>query len=161
MADTRTLRLSLARRRDASAIARLSRELIEVGLPPAWTAERVLRRILDREAVALVARRGDGVIAGFAIMRFGDTVAHLDLLAVDARFQRRGVGHSLLKWLEASARTAGTFDVRLELRADNPQALQFYMRSGFKVVGRVASYYRRQGSSLDAIRMQRDLRIAP
>jgi predicted N-acetyltransferase YhbS len=93
-------------------------------------------------------------------MHFGDEIAHLNLLAVDSQFQRRGLGRQLLAWLEESAMTAGTFTVCLEVRARNPVALLFYRRLGFTESGRVPRYY---SGREDALRMTKTLRhpLAP
>ena len=48
---------------------------------------------LDADSVVLTARHGP-VVAGFAIMRYGDERAHLNLLAVDPEHRRRGIGHA-------------------------------------------------------------------
>jgi len=94
-------------------------------------------------------------IAGFAIMRYGQDVAHLNLLAVDPAHRRRGVGRALLGWLEESARTAGTFVIGLELRAGNELARTFYRALGYRELGQIPGYY--QGIE-SAIRMARDVR---
>jgi ribosomal protein S18 acetylase RimI-like enzyme len=92
MANLELLRFELASERDAASIAALSREAIEMGLQPAWVPARVLRRVRDAESTVLVARTELGSMAGFAIMRFGEDAAHLDLLAVTAHWRRRGLG---------------------------------------------------------------------
>jgi ribosomal-protein-alanine N-acetyltransferase len=89
-------------------------------------------------------------------MVYGDSRAHLNLLGVEPRFQRRGIGARLLRWLERSALEAGTFDITLEVRAANHAAQSFYLARGYEAVGRIERYY--QGVE-DAIRMRRDLRV--
>ncbi len=90
--------------------------------------------------MVLIASR-DGVIAGFAIMRFGDAQAHLFLLAVQPEFRRTGIGKSMMRWLEKSCRTAGIQQVRLEVRASNRGARLFYWQLGYRFLGQVAGYY--------------------
>ena len=152
-------RFELASPRDAAAIAGLSRRLIEVGLPPAWPAERVLCHIKRTDSVVLTAR-GHGLeaapLAGFAIMQFGDTHAHLNLLAVDSDYQRRGLGRQLMHWLHESALVAGTWVLGLELRATNAGAQRFYQSLGYQPGGVIRGYY--QGIE-DALRMSCDLRV--
>ena len=152
-------RFELASPRDAAAIAGLSRRLIEVGLPPAWPAERVLCHIKRTDSVVLTAR-GQGCeaapLAGFAIMQFGDTHAHLNLLAVDSDYQRRGLGRQLMHWLHESAVVAGTWVLGLELRATNGGAQRFYESLGYRPGGVIRGYY--QGIE-DALRMSCDLRV--
>ena len=73
--------LGLARAADAREIAEMSRDLIENGLTWSWTPTRVQHFISGAESSVVVARR-ERQVAAFAIMHFGDEVAHLNLLAV-------------------------------------------------------------------------------
>jgi ribosomal-protein-alanine N-acetyltransferase len=145
----------LARDSDAPLIAEMSGRLVESGLVPSWPAERVLRHVRHADSVVLTAKH-DRALQGFAIMQFGDATAHLNLLAVEAGRQRRGIGRGLVTWLEESARVAGTFLVQLELRATNAGARAFYESLGYRETGRVPGYYQRLE---DAVRMARDLRV--
>ncbi len=147
--------LRLAQPRDATTIAHMSKRLIEVGLPWSWTPERVAMHIRHRESVVLTARAG-GELAGFAIMQFSDTTAHLDLLAVDPTYERLGIGRRLVEWLEETAVTAGTFVIALEVRAANVGARWFYGRLGYREVRCIAGYYCRVEN---AVQMVRDLRV--
>jgi ribosomal protein S18 acetylase RimI-like enzyme len=148
-------RFELARVADAAQLAGMSARLVEAGLVPAWGRERVRSHVLHAESVVLVARH-EAAIAGFAIMRYADTEAHLNLLAVDPAHRRRGVGRRLVRWLEETALTAGTFVIGLELREGNAEARAFYAALGYRELARVCGYY--QGVET-AIRMQRDLRV--
>jgi ribosomal-protein-alanine N-acetyltransferase len=145
--------LSLARRPDALEIAEMSRDLIEHGLPWSWTPARVRRAILGRDCCVLIARR-ELRISGFAIMHFGDEVAHLNLLAVRAEHRRQGLGRQLIVWLSASAVAAGIFRIDLELRETNFGARAFYQSLGFQSLDVVRGYY--QGRE-PALRMSRRL----
>ncbi len=153
--DTVDHRLELARLADAPVISAMSSRLIEAGLTPSWPPERVARHIRGEESIVLTAKRSAGLL-GFAIMQFGDSTAHLNLLAVDSYSQRRGLGRALLSWLEESAVVAGTFLIQLELRASNSIARAFYQARGYRETGRVAGYYQRLE---DAIQMERDLSV--
>jgi len=141
---------------DARHLAMLSQQHVEVGLRPAWTAPRITWHMRHPESIVLAARCRSA-IAGFAIMRYGDDVAHLNLLAVDPAHRRRGVGRQIITWLEETALAAGTFIIGLELRATNEPALAFYASLGYQELGRVAGYY--QGVE-QAIRMARDVRTS-
>jgi len=147
-------RLELARSTDAALLARMSHEWVEAGLKTSWDATRVGWHIRHAESVVLVARSG-AAIAGFAIMRYNDDNAHLNLLAVAPGHRRRGLARRLLAWLEETALTAGTFTIGLELRAGNAGARAFYAALGYREIGSVAGYY--QGVE-SAIRMVRDVR---
>jgi ribosomal-protein-alanine N-acetyltransferase len=147
-------RLEPARVTDAALLAVMSQRFVESGLVPAWSAARIRWHTRHPESVVLTARIHVTPI-GFAIMRYGEDVAHLNLLAVDPAHRRRGVGRSMLRWLEESALTAGTFIIGLELRARNEAARAFYRALGYRELGEIPGYY--QGVE-SALRMVRDVR---
>ena len=82
--------LEPARLADATRLAAMSHEYVEMGLKPAWSSSRITWHIRHPESIVLTARAGD-LVGGFAIMRYADDVAHLNLLAVDPGYRRRGV----------------------------------------------------------------------
>jgi ribosomal-protein-alanine N-acetyltransferase len=147
-------RLEPARVADAALLAAMAREFVEAGLRPAWGAARISWHVRHPQSMVLTARSGPAPV-GFAIMRYDDEVAHLNLLAVDPAHRRRGVARRLVTWLEDSALTAGTFIIGLELRAGNAAARAFYAALGYRELGSVPGYY--QGVET-AIRMVRDVR---
>ena len=129
-----------ARPEDARAMAAMSRDLIEAGLPWRYSPKRIASLMSDRETVTLAARDAAG-LQGFAIMQFGDERAHLVLLCVRPANQRRGIGRKLVEWLLQTARVAGMASIHLELRADNEAAQGFYQRLGFAPTLVVPGYY--------------------
>ncbi|MEK7875509.1 MAG: GNAT family N-acetyltransferase [Pseudomonadota bacterium] len=140
---------------DAYAIALMSRELIEAGLSGwSWDPGRVARAIRARDTVVLVTPAQNPLV-GFAIMNFGDTSAHLSLLAVKPSHQRCGIGGRMMNWLEESALVAGITTINLELRTNNSAARDFYRALGFMETACVPGYY--QGVET-ALRMSRDIR---
>jgi [ribosomal protein S18]-alanine N-acetyltransferase len=147
-------RIELARYGDCALLAAMARELIESGLKPAWGAARIGRHVHHPDCVVLTARLGLA-LGGFAIMRYAEDTAHLNLLAVAPAHRRRGVGRRLLQWLEQTALTAGTFVIGLELRSGNEPARAFYRALGYSELGAIRGYY--QGVE-DAVRMVRDVR---
>ena len=95
-----------------------------------------------------------GRFAGFAIPEFGDTRAHLSLLAVQPAHQRRGIGLTMIEWIMESALTAGITRIDVEMRSNNFAARSFYEALGFVLTGQVAGYYQNIET---AVRMQRRL----
>jgi ribosomal protein S18 acetylase RimI-like enzyme len=145
----------LATSDDAHEIAALSRGLIEVGLRGwAWNPERVAKAIRTRDTDVLVARVDDHLV-GFAIMEFGDTNAHISLLAVHPTYQRQGVGRGMIEWLEEAALAAGIETIELELRVNNYGARGFYHALGFRETLWIRGYYRGLES---AVKMSRIIR---
>ena len=150
------IRLGLGRAVEVPRLAAMARSLVEHGLPHSWDERRLCRCLANSDYVVLVARDGRR-IAGFAVMEFLDHRAHLCLMAVDSAFQGHGVGRELLRWLEETARTAGTFLIHLEVRAGNIDARRFYERVGFTEAGRRPRYY---AGGEDAVRMARNIAVA-
>ena len=147
--------LRLATPADARAIAVMSRCLVEIGLRGwTWNPARVEKAIRSRRTNVLVATL-ERRLAGFAIMEYGDTRAHLSLLAVQPALQRRGVGSRMMDWLEESALAAGIDTITLELRTNNFAARCFYLALGFGETAYIRGYYRGEEA---ALRMSRDIR---
>jgi ribosomal-protein-alanine N-acetyltransferase len=139
--------IGLARSTDAREIAEMSRDLIEQGLTWSWTPARVQHFISGPESSVVVARR-EQQLAAFAIMHFGDEVAHLNLLAVAIEHRRQGIGSQLIEWLTRTAIEAGVFRINLELRTHNDAARHFYSRLGFNQLGVVQGYYQGREAAL-------------
>ena len=157
MASSVDVRISPAKLGDAAPIAEMSRLFVEHGLPWSWDDARVRGHVLHPDCAVIVARDGRR-LAGFSIMEFRDYHAHLNLLAVKPGYRDRGIGRHLVEWLEACARTAGIFEVRVELRLANLGAHRFYERLGYTDNGVRQGYY---AGVEDARCMTHDLRVHP
>ncbi len=143
--------IRLATRADAAAIAAMSRDQIEQGLPWSWTEARVAGAI--RNADTNVAVVGEpGALRGFGIMAYRDEVAHLLLFSVRPEYRRQRVGSALLRWLEDVAVTAGIQRISLECRRDNAAARNFYAERGYHELAISKGYYR---GVEDAIRLEK------
>lgn len=115
---------------DAAAIAAMSRDTIEQGLPWGWRPARVARSIAHPDTnVAVIG--APGAIVAFGIMSYLENVAHLLLFAVHPGHRRQGLGSALLLWLEDVARAAGSHRIRVEARRDNAAARDFYGAHGY------------------------------
>ena len=145
------MKFRLARESDADTIARMSRALVESGLTWRWRIGRVVATIRSRETLCVVATNSDGRIIGFAFMKYGETSAHLMLLAVSPRSRRQGLGESLVDWHLVCCRNCGIRRVNLEVRASNGGGRAFYSALGFGELEVVRGYY--QGRE-DAVKMQ-------
>lgn len=148
--------IRLAHPDDAAVIAAMSRDYIELGLGWSWTPCRVLRSIVDRSCNVAVLAEPDEIV-GFGIMQYGDEDAHLALLAVRPHFRNQGLGRRLVTWLERPAQVAGIGTIRLEARVDNPEAIGFYHRIGYRTQATLPGYY---DGMMDAVRLEKSLRVA-
>jgi ribosomal-protein-alanine N-acetyltransferase len=131
----------LATLADAAAIAAMSRDCIEQGLPWTWTADRVENAIRDPETNVVVAGE-TGSIIGFGIMFYASEDAHLLLFAVRRAQRRRGVGSAILRWLEDVARTACAKRIRVECTRENAAARNFYCEHGYHELDIAKKMYR-------------------
>jgi ribosomal-protein-alanine N-acetyltransferase len=90
-------------------------------------------------------RDGDRAVAGYVVSdrtpNFGHDVGHVKDLAVHPDYQRRGVGTLLLKHALATLEAQGVQATKLEVRADNEEALALYRRHGFEHRRTVPRYY--------------------
>ncbi|MGZ3601805.1 MAG: acetyltransferase [Ktedonobacterales bacterium] len=91
-------------------------------------------RPLVRDGLPLVphllcVRDRAGQVAGFIGVENGN----VEMLFVDPSWRGRGIGHRLLTYVVT---TLGATDV--DVNEQNPQAIGFYLRMGFEVVGRSA-----------------------
>jgi ribosomal-protein-alanine N-acetyltransferase len=146
----------LAEPADAPAIAAMSRDLIEHGLPWRWRAPRITRSIAAEDTnVAVVGPRG--APTAFGIMNYRDDDAHLLLFAVRPEHQRRGIGSALLAWLEAVARCAGVQRIVVESRHENVAARSFYNEHGYHE-REIA--HRMYSGRVDGVRLEKWLRAA-
>lgn len=139
----------------ACDIALLSRREVEYGLPWAWTPAAVARAI-SNDNINVVVTTDKGRLTGFSIVYFGRTHAHINLLAVDPAYRRRGIARRLFEWQLESARTAGIRYMTLEVRNRNIGAQSFYQECGFETRDTVSRYYR---NNEDALRMIRKLEV--
>ena len=108
----------------------------------------------ERAGVAeasFVALDGDDVVGYAGMQGHGEH----GLTAVRRSHRRRGIARALVRWLEETALTAGTFLIGLELRAGNEAARALYHTLGYHELGQIPGYY--QGVE-SAIRMMRDVR---
>jgi len=141
---------------DAADIAAMARDYIEQGLPWTWTEARVAHSIRTPDTnVAVVGEHG--ALTGFGIMSYLDDDAHLLLFAVRRAHQRKGIGSAILQWLEKVARTAGARRIRVECRADNAAARNFYGDHGYHEFVIAKRMYR---GIADGIHLEKHLRPA-
>ncbi len=130
MVNERTVRLATTQ--DALEIARMSRDYIEHGLGWSWRPESVEEAIADPDTnVAVIGKPGD--IIGFGAMSYSDDCAHLILLAVRHSFQMKGVGSTIVNWLESVAQHAGIRRFIVEVRRDNLVGISFYSNLGYDI----------------------------
>ena len=153
---TPAVAVQLATPEDAPGIAKMSRALIEHGLPWTWIPDRVLKAIMAADTNVAVVREQRELLA-FGIMEYLDEDAYLVLFAVQEARQRQGIGAAVLRWLEASAVAAGSSRIRVDARRDNVAARSFYSELGYHEVRIRPHAY---SDRIDQVRLEKWLRSA-
>ncbi len=103
--------------------------------------EHTLSLMAAPGATTLIAEHDDRPV-GFAIVGVRGDVAHLHAIAVVTGMRGRGVGEALLRAAERNAMSRGGVEVRLETGEANLEAIDLFVRSGYRQERRVARYYR-------------------
>ncbi len=112
---------------------------------PQWTRENYLTALdpdaVPRRIALMVLGPDEDRMTGFLVARLLPPQAELEIIAVDARVQRRGLARKLFDELVYKLGQAGVTEVILEVRASNQAALAFYRVLGFDETGRRPRYY--------------------
>jgi len=136
---------------DLEAVTEVMTAAFDDRFGEAWTRSQCAG-ILPMPGVELMlARDGEGELAGFSLFRTVADEAELLLLAVAPDQRRRGIGRMLLDHFMDHSRESGANRVHLEVREGNP-AVIMYRQAGFNFAGRRPKYYRgRFGGDFDAL----------
>lgn len=97
------------------------------------------------------------VVANMHFTRTGVREGHILAIAVHPAERRNRVGTHLLVHVSSTLKAKGASRIRLEVKACNPGAKEFYLREGFQEVGIVRGYYRMRGYREDAVIMVKKL----
>ena len=146
-----------ARLADAAALSALMRrtfvaanghcsspENVAAFLETVYTPELQAREIQDPDTLTVIVEQ-DGQWAGFAQLRWGSTpppevgllpTVELGRIYLDAAFHGRGLAAQLVANLLAAASLRGSRSVWLNVWQEAAQAIRFYQKHGFEIVGR-------------------------
>jgi ribosomal-protein-alanine N-acetyltransferase len=91
-------------------------------------------------------------VVGFAVGKVVGELGELESVAVEAEWQRRGVGASLCRAVLDWCRGEGAREMELEVRAGSLGARRVYGRLGFVEVGLRPGYY--EDPAEDAVLMR-------
>jgi ribosomal protein S18 acetylase RimI-like enzyme len=118
---------------------------------------RSFRGLVTRATAATLVVESGGTPAGYAMLLFrkGTAMARLYSIAVAPQFSGQGLGQRLIEAAEKEAFRRGKMLLRLEVRADNLNAIRLYRRLGYRPIGRYLDYY---ADHADALRFEKTLR---
>lgn len=124
---------------DAASLLAEEPSLADIDLPSAGDADHYRRLIAKGHCLSAV--NGERVIGFAASERFGREL-HLHELSVARRFQRLGIGATLLNAVKIDAANAGMSAVTLHTFRDIAWNAPFYQRLGFVIVTDIESHPR-------------------
>ena len=87
----------------------------------------------------------DGFIKGVLVYQYIYNRAEIDYIIVDNNYRKLGIATKLLKHLEDSYKLD---NITLEVREINKEAINFYLKNGFKEVTRRKNYYKEEDGIL-------------
>lgn len=137
-------------------------DLMQRSFPPdygeAWN-EQQLRGALILPGTFLYLAITDNIPAGFGLTRNVVDECELLLLAVTPEARGHSIGSQLLKSIFAHCMELGIVSIFLEMRANN-DALHFYQRHNFNIIGQRTGYYRgANGQKFDALTFARKIHL--
>ena len=129
--------------------------LEKVSFPTPWTEWMFKAQLgFGDMAISLVLVDG-GEIAGYATALTAQDEIHLLSIAILPERRRMGHGTALLAEVVERGMSNGGRRIFLEVRENNTEAMAFYSRAGFIVIGKRKRYYIDTGE--DAFVMELDL----
>lgn len=113
---------------------------VECNLSP-WAVADYKKEIERVDSFSMVAKNGAEIV-GFIVARLItiqiDTIRPKELkeielynIAIKPRYRKQGIGQALLNQLLADSASQKVSKIRLEVRASNAAAIQFYKKNGF------------------------------
>ena len=159
-----------ARPDDAEAIVRILNPIIEAGaytvFDTPFTVESERQYLLNfpsRGVFLLAIRQADNRVVGFQSMEpfagYTHAFDHVGVLGtyVDLECRRQGIAAALFQATFAAAVRKGYEKIFTFVRADNPAALQTYLRQGFRTVGTALRQARIGDRYVDEIIIEKQL----
>ncbi|CAG0971113.1 diamine N-acetyltransferase [Geobacteraceae bacterium] len=119
--------------------------------PRPWTREHFIAELKSPRSYPLVARTGDGSMAGYICPTLVLDEGEILDVAVQHGCRSKGVGGALVRRAISELEARGARVVCLEVRVSNLPALTLYQRLGFRETGRRKRYYE---NGEDAILME-------
>jgi len=132
-----TLTVRDVRPADLDAVAALER----ISFPVPWKKEFFASEVGLDHRFNRVGRASDGTLAGYVFCAFAGGEIHVNKIAVDPLYRRRGVARLLMKEVLDFSDRIQAEEIFLEVRPSNVPARNFYVQLGFREVGRRAQYY--------------------
>lgn len=107
-----------------------------------WSGEMLARELAESPVTRLyVLRLPDGTIAAFCLCWLIVDELHVNTIAVDPAWRRRGLATELMRHAIAEAVRQGAHRATLEVRRSNTAAISLYEQLGFQICAVRPAYY--------------------
>jgi ribosomal-protein-alanine N-acetyltransferase len=130
---------------DLSAVLEIEKALFPID---AWTEESFLSELaevsISRDVSVAIS---DSEIVGYASFRYVGKQGDVNTVAVSKAHQGKGIGTTLMDWLESQAALRNVREIFLEVRSDNEAAIKMYAARGYERIDIRRNYY---GNTIDA-----------
>jgi ribosomal-protein-alanine N-acetyltransferase len=102
----------------------------------------IVNSMIETEHFYILEETIQKKIIGFAIFGLYKTkIAHIFILAIDPQYQKQGFGTILLEHTQEIIKKTHVTKIRLEVRINNKQAIQFYEKHGYQIKETIEKYY--------------------
>ncbi|KAK7429468.1 hypothetical protein QQZ08_004060 [Neonectria magnoliae] len=104
--------------------------------------EEIIKKIVQPNSATLMATDDNDVLVGsISVFKLNPDVARLSLLAVDQKYQRRGVGRRILTYGEDYCRRVwGVKTFGLNVLSTREQLISWYVRRGYRRTGETTPF---------------------
>lgn len=143
----------LATLQDVEALA----ELDKIGFATdRLKAKQFKHFIKSPTSLVCVMKDEDKIIANAVILfRKNSAAARIYSIIVSPEYRKMGLAQILYFFLESQCITRGCTKIKLEVRKDNQQAINFYLKNGYESFGVYPHFYE---DGHDALRMHKILK---
>lgn len=119
----------------------------------AWQRRTMAQELRSRVNRYFVSTDGETIV-GYAGARIAGCEADVQTIAIADSHRGQGRGRAMMEKLMDAARAEGALQMFLEVRADNPVAIELYESLGFERVDVRHGYYQPDG--VDAVVMMKE-----
>jgi ribosomal protein S18 acetylase RimI-like enzyme len=135
-----------ATQRDVPRLTELYNECFAKWITASETPAYMSKMVADGDFNVIVAEDKPGHMAGFIVANSSFSpitgAVNIDVMAVDEKSRRSGLGRGLMHMGEMVARNAEARGLTLQVVEYNEPAKRLYLSIGFNIIGKRPGYYR-------------------
>ena len=105
------------------------------------STDEITKRIKNTEFCVLVALFKNKITGTASLHQRNKKSLHINTMAVDPRYQNKGIGLQLLQYISDVAKQKNLQQLSLETSKPLEKAIKFYKKFGFKKTGKIRDYF--------------------